>query len=182
MHNEYQPHEYAISWTTSRQVDGAFPHVLNGGNFFLASHGVRIQAAANSLIVWRPRLMHGTSLGYQTPRKPSTDFFQQGLAFVTSARLPGAWEAYRAKKISQEEAEAQLLEPHDSSDNFFHGPMPSSSQRAQPELNEPVRSCLTPDQLADILNCRYPIHLKILNADGSEQPSYLLVTKRTLKR
>jgi hypothetical protein len=139
MHNEPQPHEYAISWTTRRQVDARFPDVLNGGNFFLASHGVRIQAASNSLIVWRPRLIHGTSLTYQNPdlSKPSTtDFFQQGLAFVTSRRLPGAWEKYQAKKLSQEDAEA-LLDHHDPPD-ILPGPMPSSSQRAQPEASEPV--------------------------------------------
>ncbi len=96
-------------------MEPGVPHVQNGGNFFLASHGVRIQAAANSLIIWRPALWHGTSLSYQDPKKPSTEFAQRGLAFVTSSRLPSAWERYRVGILTKKQAEALLLE-HEPSD------------------------------------------------------------------
>lgn len=96
-------------------MDPSATHVQNGGHFFLASHGVRIQAAANSLIIWRPALWHGTSLSLQDPRKRITPFLQRGLAFVTSSRFPSAWAAYRAKQITWEEAET-LLADHEPFD------------------------------------------------------------------
>ncbi|XP_006463317.1 hypothetical protein AGABI2DRAFT_55728, partial [Agaricus bisporus var. bisporus H97] len=69
MHAENQPHTYAIAWTTSREVDPSASALDNGCHFFLASHGVRFQASRNSLLVWQPKLLHGTSLPLQDPRK-----------------------------------------------------------------------------------------------------------------
>ncbi|EKM74530.1 hypothetical protein AGABI1DRAFT_14922, partial [Agaricus bisporus var. burnettii JB137-S8] len=94
MHTESQPHTYGVAWTTSRKIDPSISPLDNGSHFFLASHGVRFQASANSLMVWQPGLLHGTSLAHQHPRKPNTQFCQQGFSFVTSPRLPEAWQQY----------------------------------------------------------------------------------------
>ena len=48
-HTEYQPHEYALAWTVRRDHP---PDA--GGHFYIGSYGIHIQAAANSLVVWRP--------------------------------------------------------------------------------------------------------------------------------
>lgn len=98
-YTEPQPHAYAVAWTTSRKVDSSASSFDNGGHFFLASHGVRFQASANSLLIWRPRLLHGTSLPLQRPRDPSgTQFCQQGMLFVTSRWLLEAWRRYQTNK------------------------------------------------------------------------------------
>ncbi|KAJ3551362.1 hypothetical protein NP233_g13095 [Leucocoprinus birnbaumii] len=122
-HREHQPHKYSVSWTTTREIVPSIPDALNGGHFFLASHGIRIQAAANTMMIWQPKMWHGTSLPHQHPTEPTTEFCQRGLAFVTSSRLPRAWELYCANKLSQEAAEAWLLdhEPLDESGD----PLPS---------------------------------------------------------
>lgn len=130
---EHQPHTFAVSWTTSREMVPGVPHVENGGNFFIASHGIRIQQAANTLIVWRPSLYHATSLPLQRPKKHNTPFSQRGVAFVTSNRLPLAWEKYRSKEITKEAAEALLLE-HGPSDAVVPGPPLSLPSQPVPDL------------------------------------------------
>jgi hypothetical protein len=90
IHKEAMPHEYAVSWTTSHQIDRAASDLDNGGHFFIASHGVCIQAALNTLVIWRPQLWHGTSLSRQHPCQAVTNYCQQGLAFVASNCLPTA--------------------------------------------------------------------------------------------
>ncbi|TFK64927.1 hypothetical protein BDN72DRAFT_730751, partial [Pluteus cervinus] len=57
IHKEYQPHEYSVSWVTTRDL---LPET--GGNFFMAEYGVRIEQAPNTAIVWKPKEFHGTSL------------------------------------------------------------------------------------------------------------------------
>ncbi|KAF5354832.1 hypothetical protein D9756_005720 [Leucocoprinus leucothites] len=109
IHLEHQPHTYSVAWTTSRNMDTSISSVDNSGNFFLASHGVRIQAAENSLLIWKPALWHRTSLCIQDPDAPSTPFCTRGLAFVTSSRLPAAWKAYRANELTMAAAEELLL-------------------------------------------------------------------------
>lgn len=92
IHNESQPHEWAVSLTTSRVFNENLPHSEAGGNFFIASYGIRIQAAANTLIAWKPSDWHGTSLFHINPfkRKGMTEFHQRGLCFVTGKRLENA--------------------------------------------------------------------------------------------
>ncbi|KAJ3552227.1 hypothetical protein NP233_g12930 [Leucocoprinus birnbaumii] len=143
MHTEVQPHTYGVAWNTNRQTDPAASPVDNGGNFFLASHGVRFQASANSLLIWKPGLWHGTSLSYQDPRSLSaTEYCQQGLAFVTSHRLPDAWRKYRAGLLSRLAAEELLLHhqslpdpdelPSDSSEGHSVGEALASEQSPTP--------------------------------------------------
>ncbi|KAG6808888.1 hypothetical protein H0H92_002449 [Tricholoma furcatifolium] len=82
VHNEVQPHKWAISWTTSRT--SGFP---NGGHFYIAKYGIRIRQAPNTMIIWRPEDSHGTSAPAVHPSDPNPPFLQRGLAFVTSNRL-----------------------------------------------------------------------------------------------
>lgn len=110
MHTENHPHKYAISWTTSRKLPPGIEDIDAGGHFFFASHGVRVQAAANTVIVWQPKRFHGTSLHHtRNPDKISSQFYyQRGLAFVDSSRLLDVWKAYKKKEISHEQSVARL--------------------------------------------------------------------------
>ncbi len=63
IHRKSQPHQWAISWTTSRFNENLSPTDKPlGGHFFIAQYGIRIQAAANTIIAWHPRNWHSTSL------------------------------------------------------------------------------------------------------------------------
>ncbi|KAG6835879.1 hypothetical protein H0H93_013719 [Arthromyces matolae] len=89
IHDEHQPHKWAISWTISRgNVDNA------GCNFYLARYGVRVQMDADTMVAWRPDDLHGTSLPKAEPDDKDPIFKQRGMAFVTSPRLPGVWKDY----------------------------------------------------------------------------------------
>ncbi|KAJ3573992.1 hypothetical protein NP233_g2057 [Leucocoprinus birnbaumii] len=113
-HLEHQPHKFVAAWTTSRATDPSVSPFNNGGHFYMASHGVRIQASGNSLIIFRPKFIHCTSLTLQSPRIPVTRYCQRGMAFVSSSRLPKAWSLYLEGK--KEEALQILLGHGDESD------------------------------------------------------------------
>ncbi|KAJ3560342.1 hypothetical protein NP233_g10901 [Leucocoprinus birnbaumii] len=113
-HYETQPHEFSISWTTAWVIDPMASDLTNGGHFFIASHSIQIQAASNTMIIWQPRLWHGTSLSLQDPKNVVTGYQQRGLAFVTSSHLPAAWTQYCAGQLTKEAAE-ELLQDHDLS-------------------------------------------------------------------
>lgn len=139
-HYECQPHVYSISWCTSRIIDQPASPKDNGGHFYIASHGIRIQAAANSLVIWKPQLWHGTTLNYQNPRNTlTTQFSTRGIAFVTSPRLPKAWRLYREKKISLEEAEQMLLE-HEPDDESADPDQFQAPLAGQLPLNQSART------------------------------------------
>lgn len=89
MHYEKQPHDYAAALTTFRNGG-----VSDGGHFYLGAYGIKVEATANSLVVWQPKHVHGTSLQNRSPYDKNPEFLQQGLAIVTSARLPTIWEKY----------------------------------------------------------------------------------------
>jgi len=59
IHWETSSYKYAVAWTTMRDPqlgsDG-------GGHFFICTHGIKVEASADSVVVWKPRLWHGTSL------------------------------------------------------------------------------------------------------------------------
>lgn len=104
MHFERQPHKWAAALTTSRNGEDS-----DGGHFYLGAYGIKVEATANSLIVWQPGHVHGTSLQNRYPHDSNPNFLQRGMAIVTSARLSGVWEKYIAKlgpdmKIVNEEA------------------------------------------------------------------------------
>lgn len=92
IHNETQPHKYAASWTTSRTLGSN-----EGMHFYIAQYGLRIKQAANTLVIWRPRDMHGTSLPDRTPAAMQAGTMQAGLAFVTSNRLMTQWRRQRER-------------------------------------------------------------------------------------
>ncbi|KJA24740.1 hypothetical protein HYPSUDRAFT_102519, partial [Hypholoma sublateritium FD-334 SS-4] len=57
IHREEHPHVYTAQWTVSKT-----PNIAEGGHFYFACYGVRVQLAPNTLIVWRPSEPHVTSL------------------------------------------------------------------------------------------------------------------------
>jgi hypothetical protein len=93
-------HKYAISWTTRRTTPES-----SGGHFFISKYGIRIKAAANTLIVWRPQEWHGTSLQERGPTEDTPVFQQSGLAIITIPRLPELWKKYISTSGDQLEQE-----------------------------------------------------------------------------
>ncbi|KAJ3559157.1 hypothetical protein NP233_g11335 [Leucocoprinus birnbaumii] len=91
-HYERQPHKYAASLTVVREG----LEDQDGGHFFLSAYGIKIVATADTCLVWQPRFYHGTSLQRVDPYDPDPDFRQQGLAIVTSPRLPPVWAQFSA--------------------------------------------------------------------------------------
>ncbi|KAL4075201.1 hypothetical protein V8B97DRAFT_2022217 [Scleroderma yunnanense] len=84
-HTEQQPYKYAFSWTT-----GYIGGLEKGGLFYISNFGICISLASNTLIVWQPKHVHGTSLqDRQVDNDP--DFSQAGFAIVTSSQLPRVW-------------------------------------------------------------------------------------------
>jgi hypothetical protein len=79
IHYDKSPHEWAISMTTERNQPNIY-----GGAFYFAKHGVRVAGAPNTLVAWKQRQYHGTSLQDIDPEDPSPAFSQRGLAIVTS--------------------------------------------------------------------------------------------------
>jgi len=81
--------------------------------------------AANTLVIWKPCDNYGTSLQNVSPlavkgsNNPDPNFFQQGLAFVTSAHLPDVWKSYQKAQLSQEGAAEALYGEGSSSDEIF---------------------------------------------------------------
>ncbi len=91
MHFEGQPHPYAIQWILSR-----LQAADQGGHFYVASYAAKIILTSDTLILWRPSDIHGTSLANYSPRDPSPTFQQLGIAFVTPPRLQTVYRRYAA--------------------------------------------------------------------------------------
>ncbi|TFY51964.1 hypothetical protein EVJ58_g10279, partial [Rhodofomes roseus] len=87
IHWEHHPYPYGYSWTTGRNTDG-------GGNFYIASHGVKIEQAPDTFIAWMPRLPHGTSMLNCDPKQTGPPHAQLGLSIVGSMRLASTWQRY----------------------------------------------------------------------------------------
>lgn len=82
IHKEYQPHEWAISWTTCRTGDESFE-----GAFYMAKYGIHVAGATNTLVAWKPQDFHGTSLQKVDPlmkhplsRRQDFSLHRQGMA------------------------------------------------------------------------------------------------------
>lgn len=90
-HNERQPHPFALSWTLHRSHGSEA-----GGNFYIASYGLKIEGTADTKLAWRPIDWHGTSLGDHEPDDPSPAFQQLGISFVTSSRVATIFARYSA--------------------------------------------------------------------------------------
>ena len=79
-----------------------------GGHFFVCDYGIKVEADADSVVVWRPRMWHGTSLQQRDPKNPA--IFQAGLSIVTPLGISRLWDEVREKKISLEEARKKMME------------------------------------------------------------------------
>ena len=81
---------------------------------------MRIQQAANTLIVWVPDDAHGTSLPMAGPYDEEPEFHQRGLAFVSSPRIVKAWEGFKSDQMSAGEAQkvAESGEDHEHHEIF----------------------------------------------------------------
>ncbi|KAH0583320.1 hypothetical protein H2248_011188 [Termitomyces sp. 'cryptogamus'] len=86
IHHEHRPHQFAIAWRTSRNKK-ADP----GAHFPLAKFGIRMRSAPNTLVAWKPRQPHGTSLPDFYPWETNPELAQRGLSFVTSSFLTTSW-------------------------------------------------------------------------------------------
>jgi len=64
-----------------------------GGHFYNADYGVRIQGGPDTVVAWDPEHWHGTSLKiiHQQLQVIST-LNQTGLSIFTPERLPGIWK------------------------------------------------------------------------------------------
>ncbi|KAK7018074.1 hypothetical protein VNI00_018393 [Paramarasmius palmivorus] len=102
MHTESQPHRFAISWTTGR--DGS-PE--EGGHFYNGRLRIRVQGAANTLVIWKPEDVHGTSLQNVHPDDSNPKVVQTGLAIVTSSRISSIFSKYKAGQLSEVAASKQ---------------------------------------------------------------------------
>lgn len=106
-HNEGSPHPYAVSWTTRRKCARGV-----GANFYISAYGIKVCSATDTIIVWRPKDFHGTSLPCCTPgmgEDDVDDFSQVSLAIVTPSHLLGLWKRVQAKEITLSKAEELVV-------------------------------------------------------------------------
>ena len=88
-HNEKCPHTFGISWTTRKHRGEESD---NGGDFYISDYGIKVEAAQNTVIVWRPQEWHGTTLPQQDPSiSQRPEFSQAGISLVTSAGVVQEW-------------------------------------------------------------------------------------------
>jgi hypothetical protein len=102
-HNEKNLNKYAISYTTSRSVG-----VEAGGNFYIASYGIRLPGRADQLVGWRGEDYHGTTLAQCEPLDTNPKFNQSGLAFILSSELAGAYEISLKKRRAVDNFEDEV--------------------------------------------------------------------------
>lgn len=106
IHFEYQPHKFGIAWTVARTLGQQ-----EGGHFYLAQYGIRVEMTADTAYAWNPEDAHGTSLQNSTPSARPGAIPQQsnqaGIAFVTSNRLTGVWEKYERNLVTAAQAEEE---------------------------------------------------------------------------
>ena len=104
MHFERQPHKYAIAWTVHRD------HPTEaGGHFYIGSYRMRIQAAPNTLVVFIPSDVHGTSLQDLNPQDLDPAFLQTGIAIVTPNRLPSVWNKFCESEMKYQDMVSSMI-------------------------------------------------------------------------
>ncbi|KAI0729088.1 hypothetical protein C8Q72DRAFT_778702 [Fomitopsis betulina] len=97
VHWEHHPHKFGYSWTTDRNTDC-------GGSFYVASHGIKVEQAANTFIAWQPRLPHGTSMLACKPQQMEEPFMSrvdesaQRSAYPRPPSLPSASKSTLARR------------------------------------------------------------------------------------
>ena len=92
-------------WNTYRSFP---PGPTGGGNFFIASYGIRIQGAANSVVAWKTKDWHGTTLPIKGPTCLNGNLRQSGLGISTPAKLPKLWKKYVEGEITINDAESEF--------------------------------------------------------------------------
>ncbi len=107
IHQEHQPHQWAISLNTVREGSAA-----SGGSFYFAQYGVRVLQATNTLIAFKPCDAHGTSLLHRTPADTAwyRGTYQMGLAIISSPRLASTFLAYKKGQMKHCDALDSLEE------------------------------------------------------------------------
>lgn len=102
-HHEHSPHKYGIFWTTSRSLgkDG-------GGHFYISDYGIRIQGAENTVVAWRVRDFHGTTLSCRGPKDNNPNLQQAGMSICTPKRLPALWKRYFEENLKVEDVEEEI--------------------------------------------------------------------------
>ena len=72
----------------------------------MAKYGIRVAGATNTLVAWKPKDFHGTSLQKVDPADEVSTFWQTGLAIVTSPRIIKVWQDYQRGLDEKEELAA----------------------------------------------------------------------------
>jgi len=70
---------------------------------------MRIQAAPNTLVVWIPTDVHGTSLQDLDPKDEDPEFIQTGIAIVTPNRLPSVWTKFCDSEMKYQEMVSSII-------------------------------------------------------------------------
>ena len=91
-HNESNATNYCFAWTTSRQNE-----IHEGGEFFIADYAIKVQPSADTLVVWRGKDYHGTTLPHCDPQQLNTDFHQVGLSITISGRVKSYLKRWRSR-------------------------------------------------------------------------------------
>ena len=66
------------------------------GYFFICTHGVKVEAAADTVVAWTPTSWHGTSLQQHDFNNPI--IFQAGLSIFTPPGVCRLWGEVLEKK------------------------------------------------------------------------------------
>jgi len=103
IHKEVAPHKYSLFWTTDRTLEED-----EGGHFFIADYGIRIQGAKNTMVAWQTKMFHGTSLAKLESIDSDRGRGQVGLSIVSPSRLPNLWQRYMDKKIDEQDLMEEL--------------------------------------------------------------------------
>jgi hypothetical protein len=85
-HNEHNAHEYCYSFTTSRHEPTSQEY---GNHFYLSDTAIKVESVGNSVVLWRGKDWHGTTLLNVRPDTLGDEgsFSQVGLSITTSGTL-----------------------------------------------------------------------------------------------
>ena len=95
-HNESNGINYCFAWTTSRQNE-----VHEGGEFFIADYAIKVGPSADTLVVWKGKDYHGTTLPHCDPQHLNAGFHQVGLSITISGRVKKLFEKMEERQINK---------------------------------------------------------------------------------
>ncbi|KAI5817839.1 hypothetical protein BZA77DRAFT_308612 [Pyronema omphalodes] len=108
-HHEKNAHEFVTIWTTDRR-EGQSAH----GNFYLSSHGIKVESATDTFFAFRGEMYHGTTLANVEPSRLDADFQQISIGFATGRRLLKVLGSVHAGDISESDMVVQLQQLGDN--------------------------------------------------------------------